>query len=83
LAVPGQAGLRWGEAVGLKVADLNMLRRRVTISENAVQSGRRIFTGTPKSHKQRAVPLPAFLLPYLARQCEGKDRDDLVIPRRR
>jgi hypothetical protein len=26
------------------------------------------------------LPLPAFLLPYLARQCEGNDRDDLLFP---
>ncbi len=71
-------GLRWGEAVGLRVRDLDMLRKRASISENAVQSGKQIFVGTPKAHKQRTVPLPAFLLPYLARQCEGKDRDDLL-----
>jgi integrase len=33
---------------------------------------------TLKAHKQRTVPLPAFLLPYLAVQCEGKSRDDLL-----
>ena len=32
-------GLRWGEAVGLRVRDLDMLRRRATVSENAVQVG--------------------------------------------
>ena len=58
---------------GLRVSDLDMLRKRATISENAVQSGRKIHVGTPKAHKRRTVPLPAFLLPYLARQCEGKD----------
>jgi integrase len=26
------------------------------------------------------VPLPDFLLPYLARQCEGRGRDDLLFP---
>jgi integrase len=26
------------------------------------------------------VPLPDFLLPYLARQCEGHGRDDLLFP---
>jgi integrase len=26
------------------------------------------------------VPLPSFLLTHLARQCEGKDRDDLLFP---
>jgi integrase len=55
-----------------------MLRRRASISENAVQSGKQIFVGTPKAHKQRTVPLPEFLLPYLGLQCEGKSRDDLL-----
>ena len=32
-------GLRWGEAIGLRVRDLDMLRRRATVSENAVQVG--------------------------------------------
>ena len=73
-------GLRWGEAVGLRIRDLNMLRRRANVAENAVQSGKRIHTGTPKTHKQREVPLPNFLLTRLARQCEGKDRGDLLFP---
>jgi integrase len=71
-------GLRWGEVVGLRVLDLDMLRRRAAISENAVQSGTQIHVGTTKGHKQRTVPLPGFLLPYLARECEGKHRDDLL-----
>jgi integrase len=73
-------GLRWGEAVGLRVRDLDMLRRRVTVSENAVQVGSQIIVGTTKAHKQRSVPLPEFLLPHLAWQCEGKDRDGLLFP---
>lgn len=48
------------------------------MSENAVQSGSQIFVGTPKAHKQRTVPLPEFLLPYLGRQCEGRGRDELL-----
>ncbi len=71
-------GIRWGEAVGLRVRDLDMLRRRATIAENAVQSGTQIHVGTPKAHKQRTVPLPEFLLPHLARQCVGKGREDLL-----
>jgi integrase len=57
-----------------------MLRRRASISENAVQSGTQIHVGTPKAHKQRIVPLPEFLLTYLARQCEGRRREDLLFP---
>src|ERR1700693_1999420 len=73
-------GLRWGEAIGLRVRDLDMLRRRATVWENAVQSGSQIFVGTPKAHKQRTVPLPEFLLTHLARQSEGRERGDLLFP---
>ncbi|MGK2881571.1 MAG: tyrosine-type recombinase/integrase [Mycobacterium sp.] len=73
-------GLRWGEAIGLRVHDLDLLRRRASITENAVQSGTAIHVGSPKAHKQRTVPLPAFLVPYLARQCYGKGRDGLLSP---
>lgn len=71
-------GLRWGEVVGLRVGDLDLLRKRAMIEENAVQSGTSVHVGTPKSHKQRPVPLPKFLVPLLARQCEGKGRADLL-----
>ena len=73
-------GLRWGEAIGLRVHDLDLLRKRASVAENAVQAGGRIHVGTPKAHKQRTVPLPEFLVPYLARQCEGKGRDGLLWP---
>lgn len=73
-------GLRWGEATGLRVKHLDMLRRRFLIDENAVQVGSVIEVGTPKNHKKRTAPFPRFLGEQLARQCEGKDRDDLVFP---
>ncbi|NKS66798.1 tyrosine-type recombinase/integrase [Rhodococcus hoagii] len=73
-------GLRWGEVTGMRVRDLNLLRRRATVDENAVEVGKTIHVGTPKTHKRRTVPLPDFLVPYLAQQCEGRDRDDLVFP---
>ncbi|MBT8162728.1 site-specific integrase [Arthrobacter terricola] len=73
-------GLRWGEATGLRVKHVDMLRRRFMIEENAVQVGSLIEVGTPKNHKKRTVPFPRFLEEQLARQCEGKRRDDLVFP---
>ena len=54
-----------------------MLRRRASITENAVHFSGEISVGTPKADKQRTVPLPEFLLISLARQCEGRDRGDL------
>lgn len=73
-------GLRWGEAVGLRVSDLDMLRRRVNVSRNAVQVGASIALGTTKSNKPRSIPIPRFLLEELAEQVRGKPRDALVFP---
>lgn len=54
-------GIRWGEATGLRVRDVNLARRRVLIQENAVMVGGVIEVGTPKSHAKRSVPYPDFL----------------------
>jgi integrase len=71
-------GLRWAEAIGLRVRDLDMLRRRINVEVNAVEVGNRVEVGTPKSHKRRSVPFPQALAPLLARACEGKGPDSLV-----
>lgn len=71
-------GLRWGEAIGLKIKSLDLLKKRVSVSENAVEISGVIQVGTPKSHEFRTVPLPDFLLPMLGQLCEGKGRESLV-----
>ena len=43
-------GLRWGEAIGLRVRDVEFLRRRLAVSENAVQIGARHVVG-PANHR--------------------------------
>lgn len=75
-------GLRWGEAIGLRVRDIDFLRRRITVHENAVQVGTKHVVGTTKGDKVRSVPIPAFVLDQVAKQCEGRGRDDLVFPGR-
>src|SRR6478752_1470234 len=52
--------------------------RDTTIAQNAVEVGSRVVIGTPKSHKCRTVPVPAFVVERLAAQCEGKEREDLL-----
>lgn len=74
----GYTGLRWGEAIGLRVRHLNMLRRRLNVEENAVLVDGKIALGTPKPDEFRTVPFPSFLAPALARRCEGKAPDELV-----
>lgn len=78
ILVLAYTGLRWGEAVGLQVSDLDMLRRRINVNRTATEVGNRIEVGTPKTHKRRSVPFPATLTAMLAKQCEGKQRTDLV-----
>lgn len=73
-------GLRWGEVTGLLVRDLDALRRRVGVRQNAVAVavGSKIIVGTPKTHKVRSVAFAAFLSIPLARQCEGKGRESML-----
>ncbi len=71
-------GIRWGEAIGLRVKHLDLPRKRLTVTENAVQVGQKVHVGTPKSHESRSVPIPEFVVFELAAQCAGKGRDDLV-----
>ena len=76
----GVAGLRWGEAAALRVRDVNFLRRRVLLHENAVAVGGRTHVGTLKSGHSRTVSLPEFVVDELASTCEGKERDELIWP---
>ncbi|MFC9833196.1 tyrosine-type recombinase/integrase [Rhodococcus sp. NPDC127530] len=73
-------GLRWGEAVALKVRDVEFLRRRITVHDNAVQLGVDHAEGLTKSRRTRSVPAPQFILDVLSQQCAGKDPTDLVFP---
>lgn len=65
-------GLRWGEATGLLVQDVDLTRRRVFIQENAVLVGSTLHIGTPKTHVKRSVPFPEFLTPLIAGAMTGK-----------
>jgi integrase len=71
-------GLRWGEAIALRVRDIEFLRKRLAVSENAVQLGVRHAVGPTKGRKARSVPVPGFVLDELSVQCRGKAPGDLV-----
>ena len=72
-------GLRWGEATALRVENVNALKRRLSIVENAVAYGPIVHLGTPKSHEARSVSYPRFLSEPIARMCEGKARHELLL----
>ena len=72
-------GVRFGELAALRVGRLDLLRRRAIIAESVtVVQGRGQVWGTPKSHEQREVPIPRFLIDDLAEHLRGKKKDDLV-----
>lgn len=72
------AGLRWGELAALRVRDIDFLRRRLALTENAPLVGTRAVPGSLKGHSNRTVPLPRFVVDELARVCETKARGDLL-----
>ena len=72
------SALRWGEATELRAADIDLTKRRITVSRNAVRVGQETVIGTPKTHKQRTVPFPAFLAPKLEALIDGSDPTALL-----
>lgn len=73
-------GIRWGEAIALRVRDIDAAKRRLHISANAVEVQGEIHLGTPKSHNGRLVPVPAFLAAELLDVTASLDREALVFP---
>lgn len=67
-------GLRWGEACGLRVGDLDLLRARLTVSGTLARDGRgATFRNAPKSDAgRRTVAMPKALADLLARHLASK-----------
>lgn len=76
----GTVGLRWGDASAFRVSDIDFLRRRIVLHENAVTIGSTTHVGSLKTGHQRTVPLSTFGAEALAKTCEGKDHDELIWP---
>jgi integrase len=74
-------GLRWGELAGLRVSDLDLLRRRLTVRSTLVEATEQEPTlGPPKSKaSERTITLPRFVAETLARHLETHPPvDDMV-----
>lgn len=70
-------GLRIGELLALKVADIDLLRAQVSIRRDVYRG----TIGTPKtSAGVRALPLPEALAGRLASACQAKDPDEWLFP---
>ena len=76
----GVGGLRWGEAIALRVMDIDFLRRRVALHRNATEVRGKMIVGSLKTNKNRVVALPEFVVEAMAQSAEGKGREDLLWP---
>lgn len=73
-------GLRWGEAIALTVADVEFIKRRISVHGNAVQVEQEFEVGQTKGKEHRMVPVAASVLSGLAVRCEGRSAGDLLFP---
>lgn len=67
IATAAGAGLRWGEAAGLRLDALDLDRARLSVVRTVVEvSGRTEFKPFPKSKAgRRTIPLPSWLVPIV------------------
>jgi integrase len=72
-------GLRWGEASGLRISELDLLRRRLTVMRVETRYGPKEY---PKSDAgRRLVPLPQFLVDEIAAYLSLADPGGVEPPR--
>lgn len=71
-------GLRWGELAALRVGDVDLDKRRVTIERSVTEVGGKLQWTDGKSSKRRTVPMPRFVASQLVGAVGDKRADDLL-----
>ena len=67
-----------GRSGGVAGTEVQFLRRRLSVHDNAVQLGVDHTEGLTNGRQERSVPVPPFVLAELAGQCEGRELEALV-----
>ncbi len=77
-------GVRIGELFGLRRRSVDLLHRRLVVSEAVGEDGGKQITGDTKAHQTRRIALPGFLLDALAGHLAAlsPDIDALLFPSR-
>lgn len=79
LAALVYTGMRAGEASALRVSDVDLDHGVIHVRRSfSPAGGGKVREQTPKSHKERSVPLPAALRSVIVRRLAGLGRNDLV-----
>jgi integrase len=66
--VAAYTGMRWGELAGLRVADVNLLRRRLTIRSSLVEAAGQLpqLGPTKSAASERTISLPRVVVDTIA-----------------
>lgn len=78
ILVLGLCGLRFGECVALRVRSVDLLRRRLRVTEAVSEVNGHLIWSTRKTHQARDVPLPKTLVDELMAETAGKGPNDLL-----
>lgn len=79
IAVLGTCGLWWGELAGLRVRDVNVLRRRLTVTQAIARDDSGVWVPRePNSWEQRTVTVPTSIMPLVVKAIEGKGPNEFV-----
>jgi integrase len=83
ILVAGVLGLRWSECAGLRVGDVDFLRRTLSLRQTIAEvEGRLIVAETKSRSSKRTLSVPKFLTEelaqHLAKHRPGTSPDDLV-----
>ena len=54
-------GIRWAEAVGLKLGRVNLLRRRIEVVETLSEVNGKLYAVPPKTWESRTIAIPPFV----------------------
>ena len=78
ILVLGLCGLRFGECAALRVRSVDLMRRRLRVSESVSEVNGHMIWSTPKTHQSRDVPIPRSLIDALVAQAAGKKQEDVL-----
>ena len=74
----GYTGVRWGEMAAIRVRDLRADAGTIHISQSLAEIGGDLHFDTTKTHRDRIVGVPAFLVDRLRIRAKGLPTDGLL-----
>jgi len=82
--VLGYCGLRFGEAVALKIENVDLEARRIEVKRSVTYvTGQGLVEGPTKNKGNRKVPIPKFMVPLLRTEIGDRAGDALLFPSQR